>query len=539
MGNRFSEFLERLKDSRSRIGINDRATQITAASIVLVVALIALTLIRSSPNSDTTANNVGAGSQAAGPVTAGGPASSEAPGATKANGPTIVGGAPVTAKTVPGLGGAPIAPPGHNARGVTDKEILVGAVYDKNAGAANAAFGFSAIGQVDGKKAVDTVVKYINDNGGVAGRRLKILWSQFDELTDTEEGAAQRWCTEWTQNNHIFAAIIPLEAETLNTCLTKAGVVEIGLAGGLTDSQTYRKYPYLIEVDGPALDRMARFYVDRLYGLGYYKSKRTDTYGADLGKFPFKVGVVSWDEPVFDRAIAVYRNALKAYNIPLPQSQVAQAKRYQSLAEVSDSVTGIRAAVLKFKAANITHVQFLSTNNAFEQLTFWQVADEQQYYPRYGITSNDAAQALKATLDAAQGTGTFQRTFQQAIGLGWSPLFDQPRADYSGSKESFGLRRCKQIINYETYDDAARNKEALVAITCDTAFYLAAAITKGGNIVNQQSWLDGVANVGSVPSAFTFDMTTRADRHDGMGAIRQFGYGKDGNFHYTSGLKPV
>jgi hypothetical protein len=212
--------------------------------------------------------------------------------------------------------------------------------------------------------------------------------------------------------------------------------------------------------------------------------------------------------------------------------------------ELGQEVADIRSAVLKFKSDNVTHVNFLSTGNGFEQLTFWQQSDDQNYYPRYGVTSNDDAQSLSATFDQAQSShkpgSASARTFVDALGVGYLPLVDVPRADYSGSAESPALRRCKGILNYETYDDASRNKESIAALICDPFFYLKAVLEKGGQIVNQRTYLNGVANIGSIGSAFTFDMATRADRHDGMNAIRDNGYATSCHcFRYTSGLKRV
>jgi hypothetical protein len=419
-----------------------------------------------------------------------------------------------------------------NAAGVTNTEIRVGAIYDKTAGSLNKAYGFAGVGQIDQKAAYEHVRDYINAHGGIGGRKISLVWYAFDETTASEESIAQGACTTWTQQTRVFAAVAGGN-DTLDACLSKAGIVQSDGGVSLFDSKTFRDYPYYIHLGSPGMDRLAQLYVDQMHAAGYYARGRSDQ-----PKLPFKLGVVSWDDPIFARSIAAFRKALSRYGIAL--TDVAQVHRYHSAQEISDSVAGIQSAVLKFKTDNVSHVQFLSTSNAFEQLTFWQFADQQKYYPRYGLTSQDAAQALITTLGAANGNGSPTRTFTDSVGIGWFPLFDVPRADYSDGRESQALRQCKRILSYETFDDASRNKEAIAAATCDPMFYLKAAIERGGRIVNQHSWLYGVANVPSLSSALTFDMKTSASRHDGMGAIRndQF-YPNCTCFHYTSGLKKV
>lgn len=272
---------------------------------------------------------------------------------------------------------------------------------------------------------------------------------------------------------------------------------------------------------------------DNLAAEGFYGENRDNA-----AELPTKIGVASYDEPVFRRAVDTLESQLDSNGIQLEEK--AFVRRAQSEAELADEVAQIRQAVLQFKASGVTHVQFFATNNAFMQLTFWQQADDQEYYPRYGLTSIDAAQAVSPILDSAQGEGTAAKTFQDAVGVGFNPLFDVPREDYSGDDESAALRRCKEILDHESYDDAARNKEAIAATICDRAFYFRAAVEAGGPSVTPASWLDGVANVGELESALTFDMQTTADRHDGVSAIRIVSFFDDCTcFHYTSPLKRV
>lgn len=560
MGNG-SELGERIRDAVSRFSLRDRPTQIALVSIVVVLALIVAVVAWPSGEEEELAGSRGGETvddvsgdplevpEGEAPVDGGdvgddrsGPSDSSSSGGSSgsvgsegsaggASGPEAAGepggGAPPTAaECAPGTGA-------ENAPGASDSEIKVGIVYDPDAGALNTAFGFAGVGQIDQKRAWDELVKHLNDTGGVCGRRVTPVFNEQSQLEgESQEQQAQQNCTAFTEDDRVFG-VWESGNNTLRECLTEARVVQNAGGTGLSDAQTYDRFPYLVETGMPGQTRLARFGVDELEAEGYYAENRPNQ-----AALPRKIGVVAYNDPVFKRAVDALETSLSSEGLALEEK--ALIRRAQSEAEIADEVAQIRQAVLQFKAAGVTHVQFFGTTNAFLQLTFWQQADDQEYYPRYGLTSIDAAQALAPVLDSAQGEGTAAKTFVDAVGVGWNPLFDVPREDYSGDKESEALQRCKEILDHETYDDPSRNKEALAAIACDAAFYFRAAVEAGGPSVTPESWLRGVANVGQTPSALTFDMVTTADRHDGMGAIRVLRFFEDCTcFHYTSPLKKV
>ena len=546
MASRMGDQVERFKDFRRR-RLPGQLAQLTLAGAVALAVLVAavVALPRSKTDITATQAETDAGVETAPADAFGGPTTGPGKaGRTSGEVGSVATGGRAAAGAVTGANtttfrGAPAAPPGVNAPGVTKTEILVGAAYDKNAGALNTAYGFAGVGQIDQKRAIESIRDYINRNGGIGGRKIRIVWHEADQLDNkTSETRAQETCTTWTQGTHVFAALAG-GYEPLDACLHKAGVVEVSGPAGLTDSSTYKKYPYLIELGAPALDRMARLYADEMMKANFYKQGRTDAIGV---KGPFKLGVVTYDYPVFRRNTELFKRELAKRGVKV--SEVAYVKFPEQNQDVPQIVADVRSAVLRFKSQNVTHVNFNLTSNGFVQLTFWQQSDDQEYYPRYGLSSNDSAQALISTFDQAQSShkpgSASARTLPGAVGVGWFPLFDVPRADYSGNKETSALRLCKKILSHESFDDPSRNKEAIAAIICDPFFYLKAVVEKGGRVVNQRTFLNGVATVGSVPSAGTFDMATTATRHDGMNATRKTAFFTNCTcFHYTGPLKRV
>jgi hypothetical protein len=279
---------------------------------------------------------------------------------------------------------------------------------------------------------------------------------------------------------------------------------------------------------------MVKFKADAMKNAGFYAEGHD---GPLPPTTPFKLGVVLYDYPVFQRALTLMKRELQARGITVATS--IAIKPAESNDQLGDEIAAIRSASLKFKSDSVTHVEFLGLNNAFLQWEFMQASENQLYRPRYGLSSNDGGQAL-ATLLA----GDAQNQLKSSVSAGWFPLFDVTGSDYTGDKELPALRRCKKVLGDagETYGDGdpTRNKEAQSAAVCDAFFYFQAAVTKGGRQVTPQSWLAGVASLDGLGSAATFVMKTTADRHDAMGAFKDAKwFGDCGCFHYTSDVHPV
>lgn len=455
---------------------------------------------------------------------AGGGAGRSAPGAS--SGPAGSSGGP---------GGPAGSGGGTSAQGVTDGTIKIGLAFDRNAGSLNTAFGFAGVGQVDQKMAQDLMLEYINANGGVAGRMLEAVYYEGDSLSGkTVEQTSQEICATWTQDNEIFAAF-GIGTDTLNACLNDAGVVQTGTGLGLLSSNEFERFPFIVEIGSPATDTLGQLLVEDMVAQDFYDEGRVPETAA----LPYKIGLIAYDDASFVAGAESLRTALGQNGLELADEVFIT--RAASAEDIGREANDIRAAVLRFKEQNITHVHFLQTGNAFLGFTFWQNADTQQYYPRYGLTSGDAAQALIPTMNSAS-PGSAGRTFEMAVGVGFKPLFDVPRADYSGDDESLALRQCKQIIEPASdggYDDPARNKEAIAAQICDTALYFQAAMDAGGAVVNTSTWLQGVSTINELGSAGTFLLRTPNQR-DAPGAVRSLAYFEDCScFHYTSEQRRV
>ncbi|MGH2652588.1 MAG: hypothetical protein ACRDHK_15400, partial [Actinomycetota bacterium] len=231
--------------------LGNRTAQLTLVSIsaaVIVVAAVVAGPVRDEGAELSPVSGSGTRTLPDGSVVPVGPGAE-----VESRGPTARGGAPVVteAGTTDDVAAAlPTAPP------ITATHIKVGIAYLKDPGAANAAAGFGSIGQVDQRRAWEAVIADINRNPAF-GRKVAPVWyaTTTDDITSRgAERIEQEACAHWTQDNKVFMVWDGiLGFDTLHSCLTKAKVPEVGTAGGLSWSQTYEKYPYVVHPAGMAL----------------------------------------------------------------------------------------------------------------------------------------------------------------------------------------------------------------------------------------------------------------------------------------------
>lgn len=512
MGSRSAYLRERIADYRSRIKLGDRRTHLVIASIVAVVALVVA--IIALPDSDEKSKTAAAG----GEVTSVGEIAERAAaeGSELLSGSRPRSGAKVVSPSAEAGGGgaAPSDPP------ITDTTIKVGITYTEDPGGANAAAGFSGIGQVDQRRGWEALIKDVNKDPPF-GRKVVPVWFSQTEREIISKGAErieQEACQYFTKDNPVFMVWDGslVGQETFNACATEAKIPEIGGGGGLSYSETYKKYPYNVEPAAVALDRMAAFHVDRLYDMGFFSTFKDQ----EAGYTPVKpvdgkaiVGLLRYDQPSYKAGAARLKERLAAHDMSLCDGcEVEVTYSSSDVQEQLNDATEVNAAIQTFKAKNVTHLIMLgSTAGCRLSLFFVDGAEKQNYRPRLGLNPLDCADTVRNAL----GSSSYPQ-WRQSMLVTWNPR--------QFGIETDAYKRCKKIFEDagETFggNDVARNKDAQIAAYCDPAFYFVGALTATGRDLSVETWMHGVATVPPVPSASTYLMQTKADRHDGTGAIR-------------------
>lgn len=530
---RLSEFSERLKDSWSRINLRDRRTQLTlagsVAALVVIVALVA-------------SSTGGVGKPVAGTLSDRAAELAENPsllGGDDAAGGGVLGGnssGSGSRSTGEVSGGLPSAsaklPP------LTKTTMKVGIAYLKDPGAANAAAGFGNIGQVDQRRGWDAMIKKYNRNPAFGRKIVPVYYAiTTDEVQSKgSERLQQEACAHYTQDNKVFMVIDGVVGgEVLNACLRKAKIPNIGGGGGLSWSQTYRDFPYLISPTGAALDRMAAFQVDRLYAKGFFSGFKdnalpyTPQKPAD-GK-P-KIGLIRYNEPSYKAAAITMKKQLAEHGLALCDGCEFEVTYSPSdIPEQLNDAQEVNAAIQNCKSKGCTHMMFLgSTAGTRITLFFVDGAEKQQYRPRLGFNQLDSPQLIADTLKDVS-----YPQMRQSVLVTTNPNHFRTKPP--------AFKACKKAFEDagETFSgDQAANKEAQIALYCDDLAYLGSVLRAAGQDLDLQAFMNGVATMVPVSAVGTFLMQTKANRHDGAGAIRLGEWFEDCHcFKPTTGEIPV
>ena len=452
--------------------------------------------------------------------TAVGPGSSFATG----GGAPGVAGAPGAPGAGPAGGSAPDpatgAVTGANGPGVTSKSIAIGLPFTSNGRAAAAALGATGegVGGGDQRQIWKAIVDSVNAGGGVLGRKLVPVYHEFDaSSSETQASKEQAACATWTEDNKVFW-VGGYSGETLVPCLHKAGVAQSSSA--LTDASSayYRTFPYYVEAGTLQMDRVAAALPERLQAQGYFSQWNTATGAA--GAAPVKVGIVSFNDPRTTFAVdKLLVPALARFVKERPE--VVKINTPQSTAENASSISAIQNATLRFREAGVTHVLPFETQGAGVGTFFAQGADQQKYYPRYGLTSGNGAQVL---IDA----GLWPRSqLNGAMGFGWLPLVDIRNVDNpdTGPDSNAARRSCLEIMRKAEIDASSAIVKRQALESCNVVRLLTSALQGGGGTINRDAFLAGVHRLGtSFQSGTTFSTLFDPTHHDGVSQVRPFAY---------------
>jgi hypothetical protein len=404
---------------------------------------------------------------------------------------------------------------------VTESEVKVGITYTEDPGGANAAAGFS-IGQVDQRRGWEALIADINKDPPFGRKVLPVWFSQTENDVQSKgaERIGQEACAHFTKDNPVFMVWVGTigNGDTLPACLTKAKVPNITFGTGESYSKTFNDFPYLVEPTKAALDRMAAFYVETLFDAGFFSKFKnnslpyTPTKPAD-GK-P-QIGLIRYDQQSHKAGAAALKKQLSAHGLSLCGGCEFEITYSGDNVQVQlDDATEINAAIQNCKSrpsGPCTHMLFLGSTAERIPVFFIDGAERQQYRPRIGFSPLDSWTFVRGFL----GGQSTDPQFRESQLVTWAPT------ELGGKTDAFN--RCRKIFEdageeFASEDEA--DKESMIPVYCDTAWYYAAAMRAAGPVLNLDSWMNGVHTMEATPSAGSYLMQTKQGRHDGIGAIR-------------------
>lgn len=423
---------------------------------------------------------------------------------------TAEGGDPAASTGTPGPAGSASAPASGTA--TSTDPIKVGIPYI-DAEFSNAFVSGIGAGLATGdfKAGFEQRLAELNERGGILGRKVVGVYHELDPNAQPGQ-YEQSACAAFTDDEPVQYVFDPGLGGTFLSCLAAAGVGVLNYSQSLLTRRGLNSYPGFILPDSVALDRLAEAQAERFQEMGYFGDLKTT-----------KVGILFYDHPEFIAAEKVLEQALAQRGIAVA---ARQAMRYvASTSDVSQTAQEANSAVLRFRSAGVTHVLAVE-QNAWLTGFFGINAASQNYYPRYGYTSQEPLGNIAANVP--------ERALQDALFFGWNPVADVPDLD----ELTPAGRTC--LAAFRNFEQQTPNQRGTYTSVCESVDLLEAAVTAAGTSTGAATLVNGAAMLEDFASSNTFRVIIRPGETDGVKLARDGKWDSASRqFVYTSAPKPL
>lgn len=364
---------------------------------------------------------------------------------------------------------------------------------------------FSHLGDQRGQ--AKAVIADLNARGGLGGRRIVPVFADF-RLTraDSYSSQLEAICEKWTKDHKVVAgiSIVNLPSEAVAACMQKSNAIYITPDQHAKLPDVYSRLPLLFDSANLGAWRMASSYVQALHSVSFFKDNP-------------KIGLVRFDSgPTKDATDRVLKPELGRLGLKVSDEVTVPVPN--STSDISQTVTQAQSAVLRFKANGVTHVITILPGAWI--LFFMQQASNQNYFPKYGLSSYDWPHTL-----VRQGAPRDQ--LANSVGVGWDVTrdVDPNRLPYKTQPAS---ERCRQIMG-------KGSQGSRVSIYCDGLFLLHAGAAVAG-AANGSQLASGIERLGTTFESPVLLGQTRLGpgKHDPAATYQQLNYDRSCNcFSYV------
>jgi hypothetical protein len=376
--------------------------------------------------------------------------------------------------------------------------VRIGVRYIDARSVATAAqlFGLSGASVGDPEAYAKALIKDINEHGGLLGRRIEATYRPVDavQLAVNSAGAEEDACRALTEDARVFAVVSPGPTnQAFTDCMSKRKVPVVNASYNYFTPSLMRTYgPYFYFPVGMDASRSARAFVDGLRAQAFFPKGH-------------KLGLVRLDTPV-------HANVLNESIAPALAARGLRIHERFAVRNGQDSA-GFSSAVLRFKAAGITHVIFIESAGQLA-LGFTEQAENQAYRPRYGFSSHASLLGIRENTPPAQ--------LARSVGIGWVPASDATGP--GGVELSATAKSCQSLIRRSGAEIADNGALTFALWTCDTFRFLQRALARG-EALSIPGLQRGASRVGSSFNVgSTFGASFPSGRHDGATMVRKLAY---------------
>lgn len=449
----------------------------------------------------------------AGPATGLAPAATGgAPGALSPGAPGPTGAAGPGPSGVPTTGGAQTST-APRAGAATDRSpVKVGFFVVKDLGPATKALGVDGLATGDGANQARASVALLNARGGLAGRRVQPVIVEIDATGDVPS-QTQAACSTFFEDNKVRAVVTSLLLPALQACVGQKGVPLLASGNRTTSSKDYARTPLLVAGPQLALDRVVPLQVAALARQGWLTGTS-------------RVGLIYNDDLDYAGVPDLVGRELAARGLPALLDRQAMPGT-DDTSRVTAATSAGQNAVLRFASARIDRV--LVVDKSGQAIAYFGIAAQNQgYFPGYGISSLQLPNVLRTVLSARQ--------LDNARGIGWSPGVDLPVA--TQQTMSANHRACLDALGKAGEDMGSAATRFSALGTCDGALLLGAAWTDP--TLNPASFLPGLRALGARYSTVLTFASDFSRRNDGASRYRDLAFNPGCDcFAYSGSLQPA
>jgi len=454
-------------------------------------------------------------------------------GSTSVSGSVGDAGAGVGTTATPASGVPTVAPTALPRTSSGKVVISLGVVYLKGLDQAYKAAGASS-STTDSQADYAAVIKALNARSGSRVELRPTYYAVDASSTTSQADQVEAACQRFTADTHMDIVVSYSAGDdgALARCLQQHGVPLInGSVAATIGSSIEQAVPDLWAPSQLSLDRVGALEASYLIRNHWVDRRWSSAARCAAVKEP-RIGVVT-----FDRADwrAAYTNAtapaFKALGHPVYDVEflAVSGSTAQQLAQAS---SGAQNAVLKFSSDCVDHVAFVG-NVALDYL-FMNVAQQQGYNPRYGLSSLEAPPVIVQNL--AQPTSQLHG----AVGPGWSPYSDVNAAQMDAVAKA-SAAYCLGMLKHAGLAPSDNNSTVLALPSCEGPMFALTVFDQWIAGGRTGSLLDVVNGLGSgYRPAGSFASLIDAAHHDGASEFRGFAY-VDGCtcFRYVTGLQRI
>lgn len=384
--------------------------------------------------------------------------------------------------------------------GVSEDAILLGIHLTTDLTAAFAAVGANA-NPADERAIAQAVIDHLNENGGIAGRRIDAVFHETNPADGSWANQAQAACATFTEDNQVFAVVGSAVggSDALLACLSQKSTPLVSTNFWIFDQEYFTANRGLLYQPSRMMgDRWVTQYVDGLEQAGY------------LAEGAGGLGLLRFSDPVFERmAENVFKPRLAQYGYELTDEAVIQSPN--GINDFGAVSAELNSAVTRFRLSGVTHVMMIE-NAGIMPFFLWDQAESQGYRPRYAISSQD--------IPGTQAANAPPEQLANSVAVGWMHGTDQYGSDVQIGHDTYRL--CNQIM-----EEAGLVPSGFYVLPrCDALFFLKAAI-ENSPAYTASGMLAGVESLGTGYSgmvALNGHTQFGPGRYDGPNAVRLLAY---------------